>query len=92
MHRLRKATKYTQGRRKYVKNEIKLDELEKVKNNQRAVQIPLFLSERNWSQAMFLKKQLTEEGDEFIRNKHTSRKRLKKAYQYALELQNIIKE
>ena len=92
VHRLRKATKYTQGRRKYVKNEIKLDELEKVKNNQRAVQIPLFLSERNWSQAMFLKKQLTEEGDEFIRNKHTSRKRLKKAYQYALELQNIIKE
>lgn len=80
IHRLRKATKFTQGRRKFVKNEI---DAEKVKLNQRAVQIPLFSSERDWSNAMFLKKQFTEHGDQFARNKHTARKKLKKAFQNA---------
>lgn len=89
IHRLRKATKFTNGRRKFVKNEI-TDE--KVRQNQRAVQVPLFSAERDWAQAMFLKKQLTDHGDEFIRNKHTARKRLKKAYTYAQQFHELVKE
>ena len=80
IHRLRKATKLTQGRRKFVKNDITS---EKVKKSQRAVQVPLFMSERDWANAMFLKKQLTEHGDKFIRNKHMARKKMKKAFQSA---------
>jgi hypothetical protein len=89
IHRLRKATKFTQGRRKFVKNEITS---EKVRQNQRAVQIPLYTSERDWAHAQFLKKQLTENGDEFIRNKHTSRKKLKKAYESAKLYFDIVSE
>lgn len=80
IHRMRKATKLTQGRRKFVKNEVTVD---KVRENERGAQIPLFTAERDWAHAMFLKKQFTENGDEFIRNKHAARKKLKKATQQA---------
>jgi hypothetical protein len=89
IHRLRKATKFTQGRKKFVKNEI---DAAKVRLNQRAVQIPLFSAERDWAQAMFLKKQLTEHGDEFMRNKHTARKKLKRAHAHAKEFFEIVEE
>lgn len=92
IHRVRKATKFTQGQRRYVKNDIKLEDLEKVKKNQRALQIPLFQSERDWSQATFLRKQLTEGGEDFIRNKYGARKRFKRALQYATQLFDIIHE
>lgn len=89
IHRLRKATKFTCGRRKFVKNDITE---EKVRQNQRAVQVPLFSAERDWAQAMFLKKQLTDHGDEFIRNKHTARKRLNKSYVHAKQFHELVRE
>ncbi|CAI2361175.1 unnamed protein product [Moneuplotes crassus] len=89
IHRLRKAAKLTQGRRKFVKNEVTA---EKVRENERGVQIPLFTAERDWANAMFLKQQLTENGDECSRNKHTARKKMRRAYQQAQIFYGIIKE
>lgn len=89
IHRMRKAAKLTCGRKKFVKNDITS---EKVKENERAILIPLFSSERDWAKAMFLKKQLTEQGEEFSRNKYTCRKKLKKAYIHAKHFNEIVHE
>lgn len=89
IHRLRKATKNTQGRRKFVKNEIDAD---KVRENHRAIEIPLFCAERDWAQAMFFKKQLTEHGEEFSRNKYSARKKFKRAYQSAQQFYQLVTE
>ena len=86
---MRKAAKLTWGRKKFVKNEVTS---EKVKENERAVMIPLFSSERDWAKAMFLKKQLTEHGEEFARNKYAIRKKLKKAYGHAKHFNDIAHE
>jgi len=60
--------------------------------NERAVLIPLFCAERDWSKAMFLKKQITENGEKFARNKYSCRKKLKKAFGHAQHFYNIAHE
>lgn len=86
--RLRKTLNIPQGdRRHFKKREVTITNLEGKNCDERFIHIPLMLAERAWSYAM----QLRQESNTEQRKKFHMISKLKKAYIYGMQLQELCK-
>ncbi|KAJ3079824.1 signal recognition particle subunit srp68 [Quaeritorhiza haematococci] len=84
IHRVRKAANLVQGKKKFEKKDVTIENAETIKH----LEIPLFQAERAWSYAMQLKRESASEP----RKRHHLMKRLKKAAEAAAKLEQICQE